>query len=265
MISIVQPAISAGKNVITWQNELQSQPFISLAAWHLLLFAIVFTIFNESRHGFQKTSGIIRPLFNWFKRNNKQNEIKYTASRYKENSKKVYLGNALGVVVFVLLLALILYLKIIFFTVVISDSMNPDIKKGDLVLMQKINVKPQIGDIITFKVPDVELPVTHRIFSISGNEIRTRGDANPNEDTWKITKSDILGKIVIVSEKPVIIKNFGEYFLVDASQSGRTYGPEFNAMSTLIKGIKFTGFAIFIICIVLYLIFSVRDSRRAKW
>lgn len=250
--------------MIIWQNDLLSQPLLILALWHLLLFTIVLAIYYESRNGFQNSIGIIGRSFHWFKRNNRQNEINYTASLYRENSKKVYLSNALVVVAFVLLIAFILYVKLIFFTVVISDSMNPTIEKGDLVLMQKIYVKPEIGDIITFKVPDVELPVTHRIVSISGDEMITRGDANPNEDSWRITSSNILGKIFVISTKPVIIKNLGDYFLVDASQNGKTYGPEFNAMSTLIKGIKLTGFIIFSICILLYLVFSVRDSRRLK-
>lgn len=261
--NLAQPAIPDG--TIVWQNDLLSQPFLGLALWHLLLFTMVLVIYYDSRNGFQKSISIIGRSFHWFKRNNKKNEINYTTSIYKENSKKVYLSNALVVVVFVLFIAFILYIKLIFFTVVISDSMNPTIEKGDLVLMQKIYVKPEIGDIITFKVPDVELPVTHRIISISGNEMITRGDANPNEDSWRITRSNILGKILVISAKPVIIKNLGDYFLVDASQNGRTYGPEFNAMSTLIKGIKFTGFIIFSICILLYLVLSVRDSRRVKW
>lgn len=263
--ALLQQFITADTESSIWQNDFLSWQFLSLALWHLLLFTIVFIIYIESRYGFQKTISIIGQFFYLFKRNNKKTEINYTISRYKENSKKMYLSNALFVVAGVIFIAFILYIKLIFFTIVISDSMNPLIEKGDLVLMQKIYVEPEIGDIINFKVPDVDLPVTHRIISISGNEIRTRGDSNPNEDTWRITNANILGKIVTLSGKPVIMKDLGEYFLVDASKSGRTYGPEFNAISTLIKGIKFTGFVIFSICILLYLVFSFRDSRRAKW
>ena len=263
--ALLQQFITSGTESSIWQNDFLSRQFLSLALWHLLLLTIVYIIYYESRYGFQKTISIIGRFFYLFKRNNKQTEINYTISRYKENSKKVYLSNAIAVLAVVILIAFILYIKIIFFTVVISDSMNPLIEKGDLVLMQKIYVKPEVGDIINFKVPDIELPVTHRIISISGNDMRTRGDSNPNEDPWRLTNASILGKIVTVSGKPIIIKDLGEYFLIDASKDGRTYGPEFNAISTLIKGIKFTGFVIFSICILLYLVFSFRDSRRAKW
>ncbi|MCX9082449.1 MAG: signal peptidase I [Candidatus Methanoperedens sp.] len=262
---LVQPTIPYGTRLPVWQNDLLSQPFFGLAIWHLLLFTMILTVYYDSRNGFQKSISIIGWSFHLFKRNKKKNEIHYTTSVYKEKSKKVYLSNCLVVVAVVVLIAWILYIKLIFFTVVISDSMNPMIQKGDMVLMQKIFIKPEIGDIITFEVPNVELPVTHRIISISGNEIMTRGDANPNEDSWRITKSNILGEIVVISANPVIIKDVGEYFIIDSSNGGRTYGPEFNTLSTLIRGIKFTGFAIFCICILLYLVFSVRDSRRVKW
>lgn len=261
---ILQQFITAGIESTIWQNDFFNQPFLSLALWHLLLLTIVFIIYYESKHGFKKTIGMIGHFFNWFKRAKRNNEIIYLTSRYKENSKKTYLINALVVVALVLLVAFILYIKLIFFTVVISDSMNPSIEKGDLVMMQRIYVKPEIGDIINFEVSAVQLSVTHRIISISGNEIRTRGDSNANEDPWKITKANILGKIVTLSGKPVIIKDLGEYFFIDASKSGRTYGPEFNAISTLIRGIKFTGFVIFSICMILYVVFSLREYRRAK-
>jgi len=154
----------------------QASRFLVLALWHLLLLTIVFILYYDSKNGFQKTIGIIGRSFSWFKRAKRKKEIIYITSRYKENSKKTYLINALVVVAFVLFIAYFLYIKLIFFTVVISDSMNPSIEKGDLVMMQRIYVKPEIGDIINFEVSAVQLPVTHRIISISGNEIRTRGD-----------------------------------------------------------------------------------------
>lgn len=263
--TLMQQIIPSGTISIPWQNDFFSQPFVSLLLWHILLFFVIMIIYFESIHGFQRSINIINKIFQWLKQKNKKNEIEYMTSKYKENSRRVYLSSALTVVAFTLIIALIINFKLVFFTVVISDSMNPTFQKGDLVLMQKINVKPEIGDIITFKVPDVELPITHRISSISGNEVRMKGDANPNEDSWRISKNEILGEIVVISGKQVIVRNLGEYFLVDASQKGRTYGPEFNAVSTLIKSVKFSGFVIFVICIILYLAFSVRDSRRIKW
>ncbi len=263
--ALMQQIIPSGTISIPLQKDLLNQPFVSLLLWHTLLFFVIMIIFFESIHGFQRSINIINKIFHRVKQKNRKDEIEYMTSKYKENSRRVYLSSALTVVAFTLIIALFINFKFIFFTVVISDSMNPTFQKGDLVLMQKINVKPEIGDIITFKVPDVELPITHRIISISGNEIRVKGDANPNEDTWKISKNDILGEIVVISGKQVIVKNLGEYFLVDASQKGKIYGPEFNAVSNFIKGVKFSGFVIFGICILLYLAFSVRDSRRTKW
>lgn len=251
-------------NKFNFPVDLLNDAVAGLLIWHLLLLILLFLLFNESRHGFGKTFGIIQRSFFWLRSQNEKNQINSTISKYREKSKRVYLGNALTALAVVAVVMLIIYFKFIFFTVVISDSMNPTLEKGDLVLMQKIIVEPKVGDIITFKVPEIELPITHRIASISGNEIRVKGDANPNEDSWRITDKNIIGKIVFISEKPAIIRGVGKYFLLDASQVGKTYGLEFNAISNLIKGIKFSGVVIFWICIILYVSFSIRDSRRIK-
>lgn len=256
--------ISEITNKFNFQVNILNDTIAGLLLWHLLLLIILFFMFYDSHHGFGKTIGIIQRSFCWFRNKNERNQINYTISKYKEKSKRVYMGNAIAALAVVVVIMLIIYLKFIFFTVVISDSMNPTLEKGDLVLVQKIIVEPKVGDIITFKVPEIELPITHRIASISGNEIRVKGDANPNEDSWRITNKNIIGKIVFISEKPAIIRGVGKYFLLDASQVGKTYGLEFNAISNLMKGIKFSGAIIFWICIILYLSFSIRDSRRMK-
>lgn len=260
MIRIINPAVLPVISGITDRGfDILKDPFVSLIIWHIFLIVVLLLVFNESIHGFEKTKRFIRHTVYWLRDRSRKQEIDYLTSKYREDSKKVYLGNAIAVVVLILFMV---YLNFIFFTVVVSDSMNPTLKKGDLVLVQKINVKPQVGDIVTFKAPDIDLPITHRITSISGNEFRVKGDANSEEDTWRITEKDILGKIVTISEKPVIIRGTGEYFIADATQRGRTYGTEFTAISNLIKGLKLFGYIIFWICIILYLAFSIRDSRR---
>jgi signal peptidase len=153
----------------------------------------------------------------------------------------------------------------IYFSVVVSDSMNPALKKGDLILMQNIYVKPEKGDIITIKVPDIRLPVMHRVSSISDSGVRTKGDSNPSEDSWVVANNWIRGENVLISENPVVIRNLGTYFIVDASREGRMYGPEFDAVSKLIRGVKAAGLVIFFLCIILYLAFSIRDARRTRW
>lgn len=75
-----------------------------------------------------------------------------------------------------------------------SGSMEPTIKTGSIVV-----VKPEkdykVGDIITFKdLNKSKTTVTHRIASVSGQFVTTKGDANKTADTDLINKSQIVGK-----------------------------------------------------------------------
>lgn len=78
--------------------------------------------------------------------------------------------------------------------VVLSGSMEPEISVGDLLIVSK-QESYEVGDVVVFQ--DGKLAVTHRIVSISENEIITRGDAN-NTDDDPITLDDIKGEVVCV-------------------------------------------------------------------
>ncbi len=256
--------LAAVTKYMMFQQNIIINPVNSYILWNLLLFLILLMIFYESRHGFRKTTGIFILVFDLFKSSNKRNALDKTISGYRERSQKVYLSRVFIAVAITLLIASVLYSELIFFSVVVSDSMNPTLHKGDLILMQNIFVKPEAGDIIMARVPDMQLPIMHRVVSISGNVMRTKGDANAAIDSWSITNGQIIGKNIYVSGRPLIISKLGEYFIVDAGQQGRTYGPEFNAAARLIRGVKAAGSFIFIACLILYMIFSIRDARRTR-
>lgn len=99
----------------------------------------------------------------------------------------------------------------LFFGTVLSGSMEPTFKRGDLVLMQSLNEKEKIGDIIMFVPKEGMEPITHRIISIDKyGYIRTKGDANKNEDDWILANNlNILGKSVVIGGKPVVIPGLG--------------------------------------------------------
>ena len=78
--------------------------------------------------------------------------------------------------------------------VVLSGSMEPSISVGDLLIVSK-QESYEVGDVIVFQ--DGKIAVTHRIVSISENEVITRGDAN-NTDDDPITLDDIKGEVVCV-------------------------------------------------------------------
>jgi len=76
-----------------------------------------------------------------------------------------------------------------------SESMRPAINIGDLIITGPMNgpingeVKP--GTIITYEYSN-EL-VTHRVRSIDGKTVVTKGDATEDPDPWSVAMSDVRG------------------------------------------------------------------------
>lgn len=93
-----------------------------------------------------------------------------------------------------------------------SGSMSPAINTGDLVVVKPVS-KYQKGDIVTFLSKE-KINITHRIVSIQGNQINTKGDANQVNDQDFIEKSQILGKVFYN------IPNFGYIVLFAKSIPG---------------------------------------------
>ena len=78
-----------------------------------------------------------------------------------------------------------------------SGSMNPVIHKGDIVIVDQKNKKPEVGDVIAFKHESVI--VVHRI--VKQLEFKnhilyyTKGDANNNIDDFIVEDDVIIGKV----------------------------------------------------------------------
>ena len=80
--------------------------------------------------------------------------------------------------------------------IVMSDSMKPTFATGDMVIIGNPgswlsgDVSP--GEIITFE--HNEQLVTHRMVSIEGDAIQTKGDAQEEIDPWMVSRSfDVKG------------------------------------------------------------------------
>lgn len=82
-------------------------------------------------------------------------------------------------------------------SVVLSGSMEPELYKDDLVVIVKKNTY-NIHDIVVFQSGNSL--IIHRIVSINGNEVITKGDANDATDD-PITLDDIKGKEVFKISK----------------------------------------------------------------
>jgi len=75
-----------------------------------------------------------------------------------------------------------------------SNSMYPELKKGDLVII-KLNQKDyKVGDIITFQ--DDYFYTTHRLVEINNTMYTTKGDNNNTNDK-PISKTKVIGKVIL--------------------------------------------------------------------
>lgn len=80
---------------------------------------------------------------------------------------------------------------------IVSDSMEPTIHVGSLVLVQRTSVGDvAAGDIIAFRSRGTV--ITHRVVEVIEDEEKliTRGDANSAEDPFKTAFSDVIGTVV---------------------------------------------------------------------
>lgn len=77
--------------------------------------------------------------------------------------------------------------------IVISGSMEPEIRVNDLVVIHEEDAY-DVGDVITFRSGDSI--VTHRIAAQSPEGFITRGDANNTEDKSITKREDVIGRVV---------------------------------------------------------------------
>ncbi len=84
-----------------------------------------------------------------------------------------------------------------------TGSMEPTLNVYDFILV-KSDKNLKVNDIITYKEDDSF--ITHRIISIEGDNLITKGDANNSEDKI-INKDKVIGKVVKIFPKLGIIKN----------------------------------------------------------
>ena len=80
-----------------------------------------------------------------------------------------------------------------------GSSMLPTLRQPDLLEIAPYGSDqpgPSIGDVICFFSPEKKYRVIHRVISISGNGIITRGDNNPTADEGLLSREEIIGKVV---------------------------------------------------------------------
>mmetsp|Transcript_16583 Transcript_16583/g.33970 ORF Transcript_16583/g.33970 Transcript_16583/m.33970 type:complete len:155 (-) Transcript_16583:1260-1724(-) len=93
--------------------------------------------------------------------------------------------------------------------VVLSGSMEPGIRRGDLLVLSNWNSPIQTGEVVVYKVKEREIPIVHRVLKVHDHgsqlEILTKGDNNMVDDRglyrtgqlW-LNRSDIMGRAFFI-------------------------------------------------------------------
>jgi len=111
--------------------------------------------------------------------------------------------NKIYTLAIILLLILMLYFGSLFlsadlqFITVVSGSMSPMIKAGDVILISKVKLEEiKEQDIITFRKG--KTLITHRIIEIENNSFKTKGDANEDSDIELVKAGQVVGKVILI-------------------------------------------------------------------
>jgi signal peptidase I len=98
--------------------------------------------------------------------------------------------------------------------VVHTGSMSPGLPPGDLLIDKRATAPYHDGQVVTFKVPQgpgSDPVVTHRIYALHGEQLRTKGDANTTPDEHRVPTRDVVGEVMFKIP-------YGGYVLVYLSQ-----------------------------------------------
>ena len=146
----------------------------------------------------------------------KKQEIQVTESSEEKKGrsrKKMKIFNRIVLAILVLILgglAFIYFMPGYDMYLVRSGSMTPYIKTGDLIITGPMDgpvkgeVKP--GTVVTYEYND-DL-ITHRVQSIEGDVIVTKGDAVEDPDPWQVTMSDVRGVYLFKIPSVGYVTNF---------------------------------------------------------
>jgi signal peptidase len=227
----------------------------------LLVFYILYRICAKDLRSIPyAVSTIPDRLLVWDRKSN----VRARMRRYKDISIRPRVYKMLVPLIIAMAIVYILLAHLAFPAVVTTGSMEPTLEKYDVVLTQRLDLTPEVGDIIVFDVEEFPVQVVHRIISVSDTGIRTKGDARKTQDGWVLKEDQINGELITYEGEPIVIKNIGRYFLFDPTEEvviTSKYGSEFYRTAQIIKYIKKMGLAIAITCICLYIYFVVTERR----
>ena len=76
--------------------------------------------------------------------------------------------------------------------IVMSGSMEPEIRTGAVAFVDTGETEASVGDIITFETGDAL--VTHRVYALRDGYYQTKGDSNEQPDLELVSKEHVIGR-----------------------------------------------------------------------
>lgn len=194
-----------------------------------------------------------------------ETKVRHAIDKMVSPHKGRSVNDVLLVAVLYLFIGYLILAKFFFLAVVVSNSMYPTVKKGDLVLIQTISKEPEVGDIILFKGipekdPEKRELILHRVYAVKGDKIFTKGDAMPMPDPWVIKKEDIIGKAVTIAGYPVVIRSVGEDLILEPGKTVTNPIAVYYILGTMRK----FGFLIFILIMIFYIVLELFSVTKKK-
>ena len=233
--------------------------FVVSAALSTALFLFYRAMLND----FNRPALLYNQIKNGHKNRSHDKKVKLKMEDYRAISKEEkssVLGSIVVLILFVIIVFALLF-DVVYFVAITSNSMKPTFERGDIVLMQSLNKEPEEGDIILFNQKRYLVPITHRVVSVTPDGVRTKGDAT-NPDPWVVPKENIQSKAVQIAQKPIVIKDVGDYFILETEkQHYGKYGLEYTFIKNIFKVIKLYGYGLCILAVFGYLYLTIRETK----
>jgi signal peptidase len=91
-----------------------------------------------------------------------------------------------------------------------GPSMNPLLTTPDVLYVKPYRETEVCrGDVVVFPSPDGGCKVVHRVVSVNGKEIRTKGDNNGHADSWVLKRESIIGRVDWIERGDTKIRIYG--------------------------------------------------------
>ena len=97
------------------------------------------------------------------------------------------------IAVFIIILASVCQIMNLKPVVVLSGSMEPEMKTGSMAFIDMKDKTVEKGDVISFK--NGEVLVSHRVVEITEEGYKTKGDNNDEEDEGVVKKENVEGTV----------------------------------------------------------------------